>query len=60
MRSPTAVVCDLSGGLDSAAVLGMAAKLRPDDPTGIPPEVIADSMMYPGWNATRSTTSTRC
>lgn len=47
MRSPTAVVCDLSGGLDSSAVLGMAAKLRRDEPETIP-EVIAHSMLYPG------------
>jgi len=53
LRSPTPVVCDLSGGLDSSAIVGMAAKLRAEDPTGFP-EVFAHSMLFPGFECDES------
>jgi len=46
------VVCDNSGGLDSAAVLGMAASLRSRDPSI--PEVYSHSRVYPGMDCDES------
>ena len=46
LRAPGTVACELSGGLDSSAVVGAAAALARADPT-IPP-LVAHSMLYPG------------
>lgn len=46
LRSPTPVVADLSGGLDSSAVMAMAARLSSENEDI--PEVIAHSLLYPG------------
>jgi asparagine synthase (glutamine-hydrolysing) len=53
LRSPTPVMCELSGGLDSAAVLGAAALLRSENPDGVPP-VEASSRLYPGMDCDES------
>ena len=47
LRSSTDVLCDLSGGLDSSAVLGMAAKLRSEEPSHIVP-IICPLVPVPG------------
>lgn len=47
LRSSTPVLCDLSGGLDSAAVVGMAAKLCREEP-GLSRGLSAHSYVYPG------------